>query len=112
MPKYPLTVAPKRAASLRDRDRARDDDAVVPVAPVPTGFLSFRYSSTVVSSQGGRTHVKATRVALEDDKLSNESFEGDLDGRAHEDAVRRAQQQVLEDAAPLLRVLRWMLPMR
>jgi len=26
--------------------------------------------------------------------------------------VRRAQQQVLEDAAPLLRVLRWMLPMR
>jgi len=110
MPKYPLTVAAKRGTALRDRDR--DGDAVAPVAPVPTGFLSFRYSSTVVSSQGGRTQVKAKRVSLEDGKLSSESFEGELDGRAHDDAVRRAQQQVLEDAAPLLRMLRWMLPSR
>jgi hypothetical protein len=51
-------------------------------------------------------------VSLEDGKLSSESFEGELDGRAHDEAVRRAQQQVLEDAAPLLRVLRWMLPSR
>ena len=74
--------------------------------------FSFRYSSTIVSSHGGRTQVKAKRVSLEDGKLSTESFEGELDGRAHDDAVRRAQQQVLEDAAPLLRMLRWMLPSR
>ena len=110
MPKYPLTVAPKRSTTLR----ARDDEAVVPASPPATGsgFLSFRYSSTVVSSQGGRTHVRARRVALEDGKLSSESFEGELDGRAHEDAVRRAEQQALEDAAPLLRALRWLLPTR
>ena len=80
--------------------------------PALSGFLSFRYSSTVVSSRGGRTQVRSKCVSLEDGKLSSESFEGELDGRAHEEAVRRAEQQVLEDAAPLLRVLRWMLPTR
>jgi hypothetical protein len=89
-------------------------EAIVPIAPPSTGhgFFSFRYSSTVVSSRGGRTHVQAKRVALEDGKLSSESFEGELDGRAHDEAVRRAQQQLFDDAAPLLRVLRWMLPGR
>ena len=108
MPKYPLTVAPKRGTALREQD----GDAAVPASPAPTGFLSFRYSSTVVSSHGGRTQVKAKSVSLENGKLSSESFEGELDGHAHDDAVRRAQQQVLDDAAPLLRMLRWMLPVR
>lgn len=109
MARYPLT-APKRSATLRDAD----ERAVEPVAATPaaSGFLSFRYSSTVVSSRGGRTQVRSKRVSLEDGKLSSESFEGELDGRAHEEAVRRAEQHVLEDAAPLLRVLRWMLPTR
>jgi hypothetical protein len=77
-----------------------------------SGFFSFRYSSTVVTSQGGRTQVKSKRVSLEDGRLSTESFEGELPADAHEQAVRRAQQQVFEDAAPLFRALRWMLPMR
>ena len=92
-----------------------DANGVVrPASPgaIGSGFLSFRYSSTIVSSHGGRTHVKAKRVSLEDGKLGTESFEGELDGRVHDDAVRRAQQEVLEEAAPLLRILRWMLPMR
>ena len=110
MAKYPLTVASKRSTALREPD----ENAVVPTSLPATGsgFFSFRYSSTVVTSQGGRTQVKAKRVALDDGKLRTESFEGELDGRAHEDAVRRAQQEVLEEAAPLLRMLRWMLPMR
>jgi hypothetical protein len=110
MAKYPLTVAAKRSTAMREEDA----NAVVPASPRASGsgFLSFRYSSTIVSSQGGRTQVKAKRVALEDGKLSTESFEGELDGRAHENVVRRAQQEVLEEAAPLLRMLRWMLPMR
>ena len=109
MPKYPLTVAPKRSAALREKE----DDALVPVSRAAgSGFLSFHYSSTVVSSHGGRTQVKARRVSLEDGKLHNESFEGELDGRVHGDAVRRAQQEVLDEAAPLFRLLRWMLPTR
>jgi len=75
-------------------------------------FSASAIRSPIVSSRGGRTQVKAKRVSLEDGKLSTESFEGELDGRAHDDAVRRAQQEVLEEAAPLLRMLRWMLPMR
>jgi len=110
MARYPVTVAPRRDASPRDADKR----TVAPIAPTAmrSGFLSFRYSSTVVTSQGGRTQVKAKRVALEDGKLSSESFEGELDAGAHDDAVRRAQQQVIDDAAPLLRMLRWMLPSR
>lgn len=110
MAKYPLTVTAKRSATAR----ARSADPIVPALSPATGsgFLRFHYSSTVVTSQGGRTQVKAKRVSFEDGQLSNESFEGELDGVAHRDAVRRAQQQVLEDAAPLLRVLRWMLPSR
>ena len=110
MAKYPLIVGAKRSSALREEDA----NPVVPASPRATGSgsLSFRYSSTIVSSQGGRTQVKAKRVALEDGKLSTESFEGELDGRAHEDAVRRAQQEMLEEAAPLLRLLRRMVPLR
>ena len=106
-----VLTTPKRSASLRDDAK---ESAVVPAAPTAarSGFLSFRYSSTVVSSHGGRTQVSSKRVSLEDGKLSSESFEGELEGRAHDEAVRRAREQVLEDAAPLLRVLRWMLPTR
>jgi hypothetical protein len=111
MPKYPLTVAAKRITALSEQ---RGSDPILPASPRSTGsgFLSFRYSSTVVSSQGGRTQVRSKRVSLEDGKLSSESFEGELDGAAHGEAVRRAQQQVLEDATPFLRMLRWMLPSR
>lgn len=110
MAKYPLTLAPKRSTSLREV--VADEIVPAPHSAAGSGFLSFRYSSTVVSSQGGRTQVRSKRVSLEDGKLSSESFEGELDGAAHGDAVRRARQEVLEDAAPLLRMLRWMLPSR
>jgi hypothetical protein len=108
-------VPADRRSEAKQRLGEKDAKAVVASASPRasgSGFLSFRYSSTIVSSHGGRTQVKAKRVSLEDGKLSTESFEGELDGRAHEDAVRRAQQEVLEEAAPLLRMLRWMLPMR
>jgi hypothetical protein len=110
MAKYPLTVAAKRSTALSGEDAKAVVASASPRAS-GSGFLSFRYSSTIVSSHGGRTQVKAKRVSLEDGKLSTESFEGELEGRAHDDAVRRAQE-VLEEAAPLLRMLRWMLPMR
>jgi len=108
MPKHPLTVPPKPSPTPREQAV----DLVVPPSPQRSGFFSFRYSSTVVSSQGGRTHVKAKLVALEDGELRTESFEGELDARAHGDAIRHAQQQVFDDAAPLLQALRWLLPRR
>ena len=111
MAKYPLTVAAKRNTALTKEDVS---EVVAHDSPGASGsgFFSFRYSSTIVSSRGGRTQVKAKRVSLEDGNLSTESFEGELDARAHNDAVLRAQQEVLEQAAPLLRMLRWMLPIR
>jgi hypothetical protein len=111
MTKYPLTVAAKRSTALSEVDAS---ELVAQGSPrvSGSGFFSFRYSSTIVSSHGGRTQVKAKRVSLQDGKLSTESFEGELDGHVHDDAVHRAQQEVLEEAAPLLRILRWMLPMR
>ena len=111
MAKYPLTMRPKRNTALNEVDASEvvtQDSA----RASGSGFLSFHYSSTIVSSRGGRTQVKAKRVSLEDDTLRTESFEGELDGRARDDAVRRAQKEVLEQAAPLLRMLRLMLPMR
>lgn len=111
MAKHPLTVAAKRNTFLSEVDAS---EAVAQDSPRASGsgFLSFRYSSAIVSSRDGRTQVNAKRVSLEDGTLTTESFEGELDGRAHDDAVRRAQQEVLEQAAPLLRMLRWMRPMR
>ena len=110
MAKYPLTTEAKRSTAPAEEDL----NSVIPASPRAggSGFFSFRYSSTIVSSQGGRTQVRAKRVALEDGKLSTESFEGELDSEAHQEAVRRAQEEVLEAAAPLLRMLRWMSPMR
>ena len=111
MAKYPLTAATKRNTALSEADHS---EVVAQGSPRAggSGFLSFRYSSTIVSSRGGRTQVEAKRVSLEGGRLTTESFEGELDGRAHDEAVRRAQEEVLEQAAPLLRMLRWMLPMR
>ena len=111
MAKYPLSVAPKRNAASREVDAS---EVVAQDSPQAgrSGFLSFNYSSTIVSSYGGRTHLKAKRVSLEDGTISTASFEGELDGRAYDDAVRGAQQAVLEQAAPLLHMLRWMLPRR
>jgi hypothetical protein len=107
MSKYPLKVTSKKTAL-----READPGAVEVATPVPRsgGFSSFRYSYTEFSSQGGRTRVKTKQARLEDGKLSTEAFEGELDGDVYDEVVRQAQQQLLGQAAWLLRSMSWLLP--
>ena len=123
MSKYPLQPSVRRGAvrTLDSRDvvdvdsrevartAARD---VTPADPQPGfgGFFSFHYTRTEVRSQGGRTHVSSRTTSLQDGRLTSESFEGELDARAHADAVREAQREVLEQAARLLNPFSWLLP--
>ena len=81
-------------------------------APMPgTGaFFTFQYTFTEFVAHGGRTHVKARRVHLADGRLSTESFEGELGGEAHADAIRQAQARLFEQAAVLLNPWSWLLP--
>ena len=107
MSKYSL-----KGTSNKTAVRKANPDAVevATLAPRSGGFFSFRYSYTEFSSQGGRTRVKAKLARLEDGKFSTEAFEGELEGHAYDEVVRDAQQQVLGQAAWLLRSLSWLLP--
>ena len=107
MSKYPLKVTSKKTA-LRKTDPGAVE--VATPAPRPGGFFSFRYSYSEFSSQGGRARMKAKQACLEDGKLSTEAFEGELDGNVYDEVVRQAQQQVLGQAAWLLRSMSWLLP--
>ena len=110
MSKYPLQTT---RAALR---RAAADDVVdvadgkVVRTPEVRGYTSFSWSVTEVTSRGGRTQVRSRSSRLEDGKLTNESFEGELPEAAYDAAVRRAQAQVAEEATSLLRALAWWLP--
>jgi len=108
MSKYPLQTTKPNALRRVEPDDADAHDLVP--APGPAGFFSFSWSVTEVTSQGGRTQVRSRRSRLENGKLTNESFEGELDGGAYDQAVRRAQEQVAEQATSLLRALTWWLP--
>jgi len=91
------TTAPGKPAS-------GDIDTVMLTTPVG-GFVSFRWSCTEVSSQGGRTHVKATQIRLDRGKLAFEAFEGELGAELFDPLARQAQRQVLAQTAWLTRSL-------
>lgn len=107
MSKYPLKVTSKKTALSKANPVAAE---VATPAPRYGSFISFRYSYTEFSSQGGRTRVKAKQARLDDGKLSTETFEGELDGNVYDEVVHHAQQQVLGQAAWLLRSMSWLLP--
>ena len=79
-------------ASSRDADELVD-----------TGFVSFQYSYTAVSSRDGRTHVQSNTTRLADGKLTRDSFEGALEGDAYRQLVEETQRQ-------MMRSLSWFLP--
>jgi hypothetical protein len=125
MSKYPLQPSTRRgAARTLDSREVIDVEsrevaptaprAVAPADPQPSfgGFFSFHYTRTEISSQGGRTHVRTRTASLQDGRLTSESFEGELDARAHVDAVRAAEREVLEQAARLLNPFSWLLRSR
>ena len=76
----------------------------------PRGFFSFHYTVTELTMRDGRTQVSGRRVRLEDGKLSNETFEGELEQHAFVDAVREAQERVLTQWAALMNPFAWLLP--
>ena len=97
---------PRRSVS-RDADSPAHEVA----EPLPGrggGFFTFSYSYIELSSQGGRTHVKARQTRLHEGKLSSETFEGEIGAGAFDAAVREAQQRLLDQAAWLLRPLTWL----
>jgi hypothetical protein len=65
-------------------------------------FISFRYSSTEISSQGDKTVIKSKNASYENGKLSSESFEGSLDRDVHDQMVERAQSFMRAQANLLL----------
>ena len=77
---------------------SRDADELV-----DTGFVSFQYSYTALSSREGRTHVQSNTTRLADAKLTREAFEGALEGDAYRQLVEETQRQ-------LMRSLSWLLP--
>lgn len=75
-------------------------------------FFSFRYSYSEISVRDGKAHVKSKKARFEDGKLQTETFEGELPRTAYDDAVRRAQQHVLDQAELFWRSLSALLPRR
>jgi len=103
MSKYPLRSTSKKTAVRKAEPGAVEAATSAP----PSGdFFSFRYSYTEVSSQGGRTRVKAKQARLEDGKLSTEAFEGELGGHVYDELVRQVRQHVLGQTTWFLRLLR------
>ena len=85
---------------VRRLSPASSQDAV---ALVDTGFVSFQYLYTALSSRDGRTHVQSKTTRLADGKLTREAFEGELEADSYSQMVNEAQRQ-------MVRSLSWFLP--
>ncbi len=105
MPRYPVKAAPRVPVEI-------DHDTVDVIGPAVRrhGFISFRYSSTEVSSTGGSTRVRSRSATFEDGKLTQESFDGELPASAYADMVGQAQQQFARQTELLLKSLSLLLP--
>lgn len=71
----------------------------------PSGFFTFRYSSTEIFSQGGDLHVKMKQTRYEDGRLTSEECEGTLDRQACGRVVAEAQGYFLGQMANFVRLL-------
>ena len=105
MSKLPATKHPQAPAETASRP-------VRVAEPVRTGtpFFSLRYSYTEVSAVRAKTVVKARHTRLEDGLLTEETFEGELQGDAFEHLAAQAQRQVMTQAALMWRAFTWFLP--
>jgi len=75
-------------------------------------FLSFQYSYTEMSLVGGKARLKSRQARLEDGKLTSETFEGELDQSAYDEAVNQAQEYFRGQTELILRSLSLFLPRR
>ncbi|KRB94032.1 hypothetical protein [Noviherbaspirillum sp. Root189] len=72
---------------------------------MPSGFVTFRYSSTEVFSQNGQVHVKMRETRYQDGRLSSQECEGSLNRDAYQRMVSEAQSQFLNQMFGVARLL-------
>lgn len=109
MSKYPVKLAERtRARPVRKMESG----AVDVLAPTSRSspFLSFRYSYTEMSVLGGKAHVKSGNARFENGKLTSETFEGELERSAYDQAVSDAQRHFGVQTAQILKSLSLFLP--
>ena len=109
MSKYPLS--PAKRSNVRAR-RKVEDDAVDVLRPASNAhpFVTFRYSYTEMSVQGGKARVKSRNARFADGKLSSEAFEGELDRSVYDRSVDEAQRYFTEQTSLFLKSLSLLLP--
>ncbi len=89
--------------------REVEPDAVEVIRPA-SSFFSFHYSHTEISVGEGKAHVRARRTRLEEGKLTQETFEGDVDRTVYDRMVDDAQHYFLEQTKLFAKSLSWLLP--
>jgi hypothetical protein len=89
-----------------------EQDAVEPMHSAfrTDAFISFRYSQTEISASGGKAHVKARRIQLENGKLACESIEGELEPNVYANMVSDAQRHVLGQTMHFMKFFTSLLP--
>ena len=70
-----------------------------------SSFISFRYSSTEITSQGGDIHVRTRQTHYRDGRLTSEECEGMLDRRAYERVVSETQAYFLNQVGSFVKLL-------
>ena len=116
MSKYPVKLAERnrRHPVAKTKSGAVEvrGDAVEAVAPTlgSSSFLSFRYSYTELSVLGGKAHLKSKNTRFEGGKLTSETFEGELDRSAYDEATGNAQRLIAEHTAQFFKSFSLFLP--
>jgi len=105
MPRHPAKL-PRRPV----REAQRNAVAVVAPGERNSGFSSFRYSYTEITASGGKAHLRTKNTRFEDGRLTSESFEGVLEGGAHDHLIQQTQQYIADQTAQFLRSFSWFLP--
>lgn len=70
-----------------------------------SSFVTFRYSSTEIYSQGGDIHVRTRQTRYQDGKLTSEECEGMLDRRAYDRVVSETQAYFLNQVGSFVKLL-------
>jgi hypothetical protein len=101
--KYPVASKKHSVEPRRGRVLEATDDAVAPIGLFGQPFLSFRYSYTEITAQGGTARVKSHRARYENGRLESERLEGELDRRDYDLWLDEAQRHFAEQTTNMLR---------
>ena len=101
--KHPVALGKRGIEKSKTRMVETQDHAVLPARFFGQPFLSFRYSYTEITAEGGTARVKSHRAEYQDGKLESERFEGEIERSEYERTVAEAQRHFAEQTATLLR---------